>query len=501
MLEQLSGYVVFDIMKSYLFIIAVAALFFAALPSPAWAIGEPVWHPTVPPSSIRSGLIRSPDPIDTSTNLIITGNVRGGRHFRGILPYYAPSSFGGTLGSSTLDSFLRYSAGSEDFGQFSGKVMPYYSPTGTVTVTMPGYRGVVRPPAAALGLDAPPPDALGDLTSLPSGQIMPGSEAPSSFSGLRPLSVRLYEPQQVIPSNVDLYMREQTLTPQQQFWMKRYKQEPERQEEKIAEPEKGLTGQQIETIDKGVIQRFQLQLPTEQTAQKKQPDIYEQMKQRISELQKAPQELPPAEQTQEPVEDRSKPAEDQTRQDFQRRTSAVDELLSGDLSTRARTILGPYKSFAAFSKDKFNQNMQAGEQYLKQGKYYRAVDAYTLALIYKPADPLAYAGKSLALFAAGEYMSSALFLSRAMELFPEYASLDIDIVALTGDRDILETRAADAEQWLQKTDIAELHFLLAYVYHRLGRLEEAGTAINAAYEKMPDAPAVIALKKAIESTL
>lgn len=488
-------------MKSYLFIIAVVVLLFAALSTPAWALGEHIGPATVPPSSIRPGLIRSPEPIDTSTNLIITGNVGGGRHFRGTLPYYAPSSFGGTLGSSTLDSFLRYSAGSEDFGQFSGKVMPYYSPTGTVTVMVPGYRGVVRPPATTLGVDAPPPDALGDLSSLPSGQITSGSEALLSFRGLRPLSVGLYKPEQMISSDTDIYIKEQTLTAQQRFWIDRYRQVLAQEEKKAAEPEKGLTGQQIETIDKGVIQQFELQVPTEKPARERQTDIYEQMKQRISELQKGSEKLPAVEQTEKPVEGRKKPAEEQTRQDFQRKTSAVDELLSGDLSTRARAILGSYESFAALSKDKFNQNMQAGEQYLKQGKYYRAVDAYTLALIYKPNDPLAYAGKSLALFAAGEYISSALFLSRAIELFPEYAMFDIDIVAMTGDRDILETRAADAEQWLQKTDIAELHFLLAYVYHRLGRLQEAETAVNAAYEKMPDAPAVIALKKAIESSI
>jgi len=121
-----------------------------------------------------------------------------------------------------------------------------------------------------------------------------------------------------------------------------------------------------------------------------------------------------------------------------------------------------------------------------------------LALIYKPDDPLAYAGKSHALFAAGEYISSALFLSRALEIFPEYAMFDIDIVAMVGDRDILETRVVDAEEWLQRSDAVELHFLLAYIYYRIGRLVRAEAAINAAYEKMPEVPAVIALKKAIE---
>ncbi|GAI11990.1 unnamed protein product, partial [marine sediment metagenome] len=113
----------------------------------------------------------------------------------------------------------------------------------------------------------------------------------------------------------------------------------------------------------------------------------------------------------------------------------LDSGLKDDVSAKAREILGEHKTFASFAEDKFNRHMRAAEEYLKRGRYYRAADAYTLAAIYKPDDPLAYAGKSHALFAAGEYMSSALFLSRALEIFPEYAQFKIDLVAMVGDKD------------------------------------------------------------------
>ncbi|GAI91943.1 unnamed protein product, partial [marine sediment metagenome] len=138
------------------------------------------------------------------------------------------------------------------------------------------------------------------------------------------------------------------------------------------------------------------------------------------------------------------------------------------------------------------------EAYLKQGKYYRAADTYTLASIYKPNDPLVYAGKSHALFAAGEYMSSALFLSRALRIFPEYARFKIDIVAMVGDRDKLENRIVDIKEWQERSGSAELQFLLAYIYYQMDRLEAAKEAIDKASEKMPNAPAVLAVKKAIE---
>jgi len=67
-------------MKNWLFITVVVVFF--ALSSPiSWsienhAIMNPAGSSTIPPSSIQSGLISNPNPIDTSGNLVITGNVR-----------------------------------------------------------------------------------------------------------------------------------------------------------------------------------------------------------------------------------------------------------------------------------------------------------------------------------------------------------------------------------------------------------------------------------------
>ncbi len=178
------------------------------------------------------------------------------------------------------------------------------------------------------------------------------------------------------------------------------------------------------------------------------------------------------------------------------------EKLSGvALSVRAKSIRGEHKTFASYSKDQFNEHMRMAEQYLKEGKYYKAADTYALASLYKSNDPLAYAGKSHALFAAGGYMSSALFLSRTLEIFPEYARFKIDLAGMVGDRDKVESRIADIKEWLQTSDSGELQFLLGYVYYQLGRTVEAKKAINAAYEKLPDAPAVKTLKKAIDSAV
>jgi tetratricopeptide (TPR) repeat protein len=170
-------------------------------------------------------------------------------------------------------------------------------------------------------------------------------------------------------------------------------------------------------------------------------------------------------------------------------------------SEAAGGILDTYKSFAAYSNDKFNRHIRAAESYMKQGRFYRAADAYTLATIYKPQDPLGYGGKSIALFATGEYMSSSLFLARAMEVFPQYAKFRIDLVGLIGDKDTVENRILEAREWLDISKSAELEFLLSYVYYQMDRLEFARIAIESAAKKMPDSQAIAAMKKAIDERI
>jgi hypothetical protein len=167
----------------------------------------------------------------------------------------------------------------------------------------------------------------------------------------------------------------------------------------------------------------------------------------------------------------------------------------------AGSVIDTYKSFAAYSDDKFNRHIMAAESYMKQGRFYRAADAYTLATIYKPNDPLGYGGKSISLFATGEYMSSALFLARAIEIFPEYANIKIDLIGMIGDKDTVENRILEAREWLDRSGSGELEFLLSYVYYQMDRLDFAKKAIESASKKMPDSPAVAAMKKAIDERI
>ncbi len=499
----------------------------------------PIGRGVVPPSSLQSGLIRSPNPMDTSgysSNDIITGNVAGNKFFRGVVPYNSFSYFSAPTGTETIDSFLRYSGGGELYGQYTGRIIPFYSRSRTVTYTSPGG-GVVGPQTTYSGyLEeearlAAPPESQQVSPQLPMF-VKPSSTNELSgmyLPGARPMSMSLEEMEKLIsaqgefsPSVKQKLEQQQTQAEQEQ--MRQLEEALNQAGSKAAELEQKLeykgnitqqpTEKQMSTqgipktpeelIAQSTGKEINAEAPATSQLQtgiltQKPLDIFEQMKQQLAALQQ--QEPQPATALQPPkaAEKPSAPEgkEEKGQKGLKETGKQLENLSPVEISSKAKSILGEYKSFAAYSQDKFNRYMLAGETYLKEGRFYLAADAYTLASVYKPDDPLAYAGKSHALFAAGEYMSSALYLSRALTVFPEYARFKIDIISMVGDKDKLESRIADVKEWLTRSNSAELHFLLAYVYYQMNRPDEAKKSIDAAYAQMPDTPAVRTLKDAI----
>jgi hypothetical protein len=88
---------------------------------------------TSPVSSRSRSLIPSPQYNPNYGNMLVTGNVGGGREFRGVVPYTAPRDYRAILPSTSTDDFLRYSTSANQ---------PFYSrtrsPLGTTDVgTLP----------------------------------------------------------------------------------------------------------------------------------------------------------------------------------------------------------------------------------------------------------------------------------------------------------------------------------------------------------------------------
>ncbi len=514
-----------------IYILAVLVAVFAtvglSLDSPA--VSSPVGSGTVPPTAYKSGLVPSINPIDTSGNLVITGNVAGGAYFRGVVPYGGVTDFSAATGtiantSGAFDSFLRRTAGSQGLERSGGGLTPYYSPTLTVTTQIPGTRGgVVSQGPSGYRADSFYGDAL---TKEQTGYYQRGEVRQERT---RPLSMSQEEMERLIQEDVARYSRGvepvTEMRSLEQFWREmgiqvERRPEPVEDERKEAGPY-GLTAgtePDVRTLldlnpPSLSLRRTGMERDKRPTAtgQEETPessglagmgrgmDVYEQMKKQLVEPAVGLEGL--TEPFNESIMGQTPPLGQQAFGSSgvaEANKPAVGISSAGTSAIGRGGIAGMYESFASFSDDKFNKHIRAAEKYMKQGKFYRAADAYTLATAYKPDDPLGYAGKSIALFATGEYMSSSLFLARALEIFPGYAKFKVDLIGMIGDKDMVENRILDAREWATRSDSGELEFLLSYVYYQLNRMEFARQMIEDAIKKMPDSAAVAAMKKAID---
>ena len=657
-------------------------------------IGNPVGPSTVPPSTFRSSLVNNPSPIDTSGNLLITGNVRRGMHFRGDVPYRSTTSFGSTLGSSTLSSFLRDTAGSEDLKTNSNKygTQPYYSPTETVTKMTPDRSEIFMPASTRISTRAQQNTrsagtGLFGSESMQQKQTLFGQGAAAADSGLQGPATQ-YGPlaqsrlmleskfptsmsqsprntEQLTPAQIGIRQQSQTSaaelykeqvqdlrdTAQSTGWPGTDSTNvpgPELRESRW-EKNESLKYPSQDTNIENLRPKFEMQTPPQnrdgegkqtalthqgisaleqftlskdsrsqknlfmqkdtnrsatsrefQTGQgqtsagtlgtleragsdssgltgagqdRQQDDVLERMRQQLEDLTKSLDATiqrrdaykdvstePVAKREQTPLgyqqyvpdsrqvvgreridssgtlnyykpqgtglgfngEDLAPAAggglnrTDVGRQagleftgisnyeNSQKKSSPLDELnklSQADISAEANRIMGRYKSFDSLSESKFNQHMRDAEEHLKAGSYYRAASCFSLASVYQADNPLALAGRGHALFAAGEYVSSALFLSRALAISPEYLQMRVDLVAMLGDGNKLAGRIADIEQWLARSGSSQLQFLLGYVYYRTGQLLRAKQAIDAAYEKTPESTAVQVMKITIDNMM
>ncbi len=149
--------------------------------------GSAVRAPTRPPSSYQGGLVERPGPAANDGNLLITGNVAGGKYFHGGVPYRSTTSIDAPLGSTSLDSFMRYTQ-PIDLGGSSAGYNTFYSPTGTVTTLQPDRSGVFAPVAPGAGL---PTGTYGSATTdlpYPTGSAAAQASA-GSDSDTAPLSL------------------------------------------------------------------------------------------------------------------------------------------------------------------------------------------------------------------------------------------------------------------------------------------------------------------------
>ena len=77
-----------------------------------------------------------------------------------------------------------------------------------------------------------------------------------------------------------------------------------------------------------------------------------------------------------------------------------------------------FNTLAGKGADVYDSAMRKGEKQLGEGNFYNAANQYRLAVEVSPQNPIPRLGLSVALFGAGESLGAALQLRRAMEMFP-----------------------------------------------------------------------------------
>lgn len=174
-----------------------------------------------------------------------------------------------------------------------------------------------------------------------------------------------------------------------------------------------------------------------------------------------------------------------------------------DLSTdheAARSLMGLHKNYREYASAKCKSFMETGDKYLREGKFYKAADAYSLANIYSAEDPEPKLSQGIALFAAGEYLSSSQYIEMAISMSPKYAFDRINISNFLDD-ETLDARLVNLDKWYETSASPNFKFLAAYIYYQRGSLKNASEALQEAEDMMKNNPGVKALKKAINSAI
>jgi tetratricopeptide (TPR) repeat protein len=501
---------------------------------------------TVPPSSYQSGLTATPNPIDSSSNLPITGNVLGGKHFRGNIPYNSTTSFSAPLGSTSLDSFLRYSAVPDAQTGYLQNYSPFYSSTGTVTTTLPGYSGVFSPvspriaggpgqirtgqpldmmtlseaagsqvsTSGSLGVQTSPRLGYAPMPTDSGGTEDSGSEAPGDLFAQRSLTPAvdsLMTPQEyqqrldqlrqgIERMQAGLSQLQQNRDTDNAMTTQSPPQQPGQQSPPVPGQEAVSPAEpRLELYDPSAGRQATLAIPPVETEQAdgssgdQDPSGAVQSGtrsalQRVEEISRSLNRPPkePSSANERPTQEIAEPGS----------AKPPVETMKASPNNATRT----YENADSPTQKQFDQYLAAAQLHMQQGRYDRAADSFRLASVYIPHDPRPHFGKSLALLATGDSAGSAVSLTRAIELDARYALQKVDLVEILGGPELFVQRVSKLQEQVEAGNAPQLQFLLAYVYFQMHQVDEARNAIRAVKQAMPSSRAVGALSAAIDPT-
>jgi len=421
------------------------------------------------------------DALVPRANLGITGNISGGARFQGLIPYQNLNEFSAPLGSGTLSNFRRDSVNVRNSSRGSIPFQPYLDYSKSITRSR--GRNVVSTQQMYLGMSPSSvgassyqrrvynnPLAVQPLMNYSAGKYPLGRNTFQSldrFSVRRPSEIpfavrKLPSPKITDKNNFD--QLQQSLRPETPA--EKTEEQPDKKKEGVAEREN----------------RFSL------TKFMEPVDNYLEMQKSLSRSSFDPDKSSPAQSLQPPANQES---EEITPSRF---TVSRDFLSSAPLTTSAGSI-------TEFSQKQFHRYMKRGEELLRQGKFYRAAESFDSAALYVTDNGLVYVAKSHALLAAGEFMSSAYYLNKAINLTPNLARARIKLSELFPDPKKFQKRLKEIEEARESSGNAMLEFLQGYVYYQQGQLDNARQALSQASQSAPQAKSVTLMLDAVNKAL
>lgn len=427
---------------------------------------SPIGSPTQVPSANRTSAIPSqPNLYGYVGNLTVSGNIGGGRHFRGFVPYSSVDYIDRRLldpQSRAVSSFLRRSAPPAAF----------YDPRQTVsTMQRAGTSGLGAP---ALPSQVRPSASKQWLESFDIADVLRPPEQ-------RPLAPSAQTLESILEQQLLQKASEKKTTPTESL--------------QLLPPGIDLMKQTTEPLTvPSLIQRTTQKRDGQDRFQRQ--SIYEQIREQLGltdEIEQTETDNPLTAEGQTVAEKPSQKPSEQGRSKVLLRPEDFADPAQG------RALLKEYSDLQHLAAAKSGEYLLLGEQFLKSGQFYKAADAFELACVWDSRNPLLVLARSHALFAAGEYMSSAFYLSQALEMEPKVLSSRFDWASLLDSRDTFENRLTELSTWQQRSHSPELALLLGYVLFQDGKITRARLAAEFARTAMPDSKAAQALFDAIQS--
>ncbi len=488
--------------RRFIILIAVSVAIVLGATSSAQYVGgsftTPVssrgFSPTTPGTAYGNNLVPSRnDFYGRDQNLVVTGNVSGGRHFRGIVPYNSVDSLAVVTNigvTSSVESFIRRTAGVPYIDSDPSLVQPYYLPRQTVASVLRGtVSGLVSPRVEFSG-------GTGRFAVTKPTPLQPtdtsGIYRPRSMLSMNAAELERFSGRETLLNTFDLPTRD-LLRNNIVVGLEREKEKdlPSRPKFEEEVPMKRLLHELLDPTEP-LAPTVALTAQTQELKEllEKDREARRQLLAEADQLVRAEEARQAAEAEEGPLPKRE--SKYKIKLPEKRQFPEVDH-------KKAKAILGEHKTYKSLAQAKFDEFMKSGNAFMKEGRYYKAVNAYVLATVWNSRDGQVNLYRGIAHFAAGEYISGSLFVHRAILLAPDIAGEKIELTTILPDKDLIDNRLIEAADWQRRSGSGEIALLLAYIYRQQDRLDEARHFIAIAQAKLADSKAVEALKKAIDA--